>query len=59
MESATVNNGWEIDHLTPVSDDGSDAIGNLRPLHWRNNAAKKDGRLVCVMVSRGVENVAA
>lgn len=34
--------GWEIDHIVPVSKGGGDALANLRPLHWRNNAAKGD-----------------
>ena len=33
--------GWEIDHITPVTDEGSDALGNLRPLHWRVNASRQ------------------
>jgi hypothetical protein len=41
--------GWEVDHVTPVSSGGSDDLSNLRPLQWENNAAKSDGRLVCVM----------
>ena len=45
--------GWEIDHATPVARGGSDAIGNLRPLHWKNNARKSDGALACAVSARG------
>ncbi len=48
--------GWEIDHIKPKSDNGTDEISNLRPLHWENNLAKSDGRLVCVVVSQGITN---
>ena len=34
--------GWEIDHIKPKADGGSDALSNLRPLHWKNNDAKGD-----------------
>ena len=40
--------GWEVDHITPVSKGGGDGLLNLRALHWKNNAAKQDGELVCV-----------
>lgn len=36
--------GWEIDHITPASRGGSDALSNLRPRHWEGNAAH-GGRL--------------
>lgn len=50
--------GWEVDHIKPVSKDGGDNLGNLRPLHWKNNAAKSDGRLSCAITSDGNKNVA-
>ena len=34
--------GWEIDHINPVSNGGSDYPSNLQPLHWRNNRDKGD-----------------
>jgi 5-methylcytosine-specific restriction endonuclease McrA len=43
--------GWEIDHIIPVSRGGGDGLSNLRPLHWQNNAARQDDRLVCVVTS--------
>jgi len=29
--------GWEIDHIVPVSQKGSDDLSNLRPLQWEAN----------------------
>lgn len=49
--------GWEIDHITPVSKGGDDSLANLRPLHWNNNASRQDGRLFCVVKSKGDKNV--
>lgn len=32
--------GWEIDHIRPESQGGSDELSNLRPLQWQNNASR-------------------
>jgi hypothetical protein len=34
--------GWEVDHVKPLKEKGSDELGNLLPLHWRNNREKGD-----------------
>ena len=34
--------GWEIDHIKPVSEGGTDDLANLRPIQWENNRAKGD-----------------
>ena len=34
--------GWEIDHIKPVSQGGTDDLSNLRPMQWENNRAKGD-----------------
>jgi hypothetical protein len=31
---------WEIDHVVPVGQGGTDAIENLQPLQWENNRKK-------------------
>ena len=48
--------GWEIDHIKPESDNGSDELSNLRPLQWENNASKQDGRLTCPVTASGTSN---
>ncbi|MGD9365192.1 MAG: HNH endonuclease signature motif containing protein [Desulfobacteraceae bacterium] len=35
-------NGWEIDHIKPVSMNGTDDLSNLQPLQWENNRFKGD-----------------
>jgi len=34
--------GWEIDHIKPVSKNGTDDLNNLQPLNWENNRSKSD-----------------
>lgn len=34
--------GWEIDHIKPVSQGGTDELSNLQALHWRNNRKKDE-----------------
>ncbi|MFH1288139.1 MAG: HNH endonuclease signature motif containing protein [bacterium] len=48
--------GWEIDHIRPAPEGGSDELYNLRPLQWTNNVSKRDGRLTCAVTSVGVNN---
>lgn len=48
--------GWEIDHITSQDHGGSDALSNLRPLQWQNNASKSSGRLKCTVKAIGTKN---
>jgi hypothetical protein len=48
--------GWQIDHITPVSEGGTDDLSNLRPLQWENNLATQAGRLKCVVSAFGEHN---
>jgi hypothetical protein len=46
--------GWEVDHINP---NGGDDLSNLRPLQWKNNLEKGEGRLICPVTSDGDYNV--
>jgi hypothetical protein len=35
---------------------GTDALSNLRPLQWENNASKGAGRLKCAVTAKGDKN---
>lgn len=49
--------GWEIDHIKPKAQGGTDDISNLRPLQWENNREKAAGRTNCVVTSKENDNV--
>ncbi|UKE83666.2 HNH endonuclease signature motif containing protein [Pectobacterium colocasium] len=49
--------GWEIDHIKTKSSGGTDILSNLRPLQWKNNAGRSDGRLKTKVTSDGGLNV--
>jgi hypothetical protein len=49
--------GWEIDHITPSEDGGTNDLSNLRPLQWENNANRQSGRLDCPIIAEGVNNI--
>lgn len=42
VTDSEIGNGWEIDHIIPVSKGGSNHLSNLQPLQWRNNRCKSD-----------------
>lgn len=35
-------NGWEIDHIYPITLGGATTLDNLQPLQWENNRLKGD-----------------
>jgi len=41
-KSVEKGEGWEIDHIQPVVQGGTDHITNLRPFQWQNNRYKGD-----------------
>ncbi len=51
--------GWEIDHLRPLSQNGTDDMSNYFPLQWQNNARKGDDypRWATAVSSEGINNV--
>lgn len=49
--------GWEIDQIVPVTEGGTGDLSNLRPLHWKNAAAKRDGKSRCPVTAHGGQNL--
>ncbi len=43
--------GWEVDHRHPTALGGGDNLGNLRALHWRNNASL-GGRVASLLTGK-------
>jgi len=41
-ETTENGNGWEIDHIKPISRGGGDELSNLQSLQWQNNRKKSD-----------------
>jgi len=50
--------GWEIDHIIPESQNGSDELDNFQPLQWENNMEKGDSQILkCAVKSDDDRNV--
>src|SRR4051812_10446776 len=49
--------GWEIDHVIPVLQGGTDDLSNLQPLQWENNRRKDE--LQGITTSAGVASTQA
>ena len=50
--------GWEIHHVIPVDQGGSDDLSNLIPLQWKNNLARGNKKSsCCVVTSEGLKNI--
>ena len=48
---------WEVDHISPQSDGGTDDISNLRPLQWENKTFRQGTQFIGTVTSHFVNNI--
>lgn len=55
----TTEYGWDVCHIKPRSEGGSDELSNLVAIHWRNHLSKANSFPVfkTVVTSEGPRNV--
>ena len=49
--------GWEIDHIKPLSQGGTDELPNFRPLQWENKTTKRGDCVSCPVTALGGHNI--
>lgn len=56
--SEKLSGGWEIDHIKPLAQGGTDDFLNLQPLQWENNRCKGNEHpsWTCSVYAKGNSN---